>query len=85
MFTLSLYWGFMRVWKEEDTTTKQMFQEIFKLTEKISVRLAFLITTEDVAWPVTERSAKKSSLEHLMPLYTGMSSEQPGRNWNLLT
>lgn len=45
-----------------------MLQEKFISTKRLSVRLVFLIKIEDVER--LERSAKKSSIEHLMSLNT---------------
>lgn len=52
-----------------------MFQEKFVST-KLSVRLVFLIKIEDDVRHRLERSAKKSSIEHLMSLNSGMSSSE---------
>lgn len=53
--------------EEEGTRTKQMFQKIH--TRRISGRLAFLSRVGYTVRLVFERSAKKSSVEHLMCLY----------------
>lgn len=56
--------------------TKQIFQEKFISTKKLSITLVFMIKTEEVERHRLERSAKKSSVEHLMSLNTGVSSSE---------